>query len=113
MGGTIRIYSRENVVDKVDKRIEFAKRRLVAQRNYRRIRDRALAKLANAHPQEYLALLEKERESDEVSGKKWLDITGNTGVNMGVESYKDTIEGSSYTNSCNEGENTSDNGGEA
>ena len=44
-------------------------------------------------------------------GKKWLDITGNTGVNMGVESYKDTIEGSSHPD--NEGENASDDGGEA
>ena len=49
-------------MSQVEKRIEFAKRRLVAQRNYRRVRDRALARLANAYPQEYLALLEKERE---------------------------------------------------
>lgn len=97
-------------MDKVEKRIEFAKRRLVAQRNYRRIRDRALTKLANAHPQEYLALLEKERESDEILGKKWLDITGTTGVNMGMESYKDTIEGA--TDPDNEGENASNYGGE-
>ena len=97
-------------MDKVDKRIEFAKRRLVAQRNYRRIRDRALTKLANAHPQEYLALLEKERENDEILGKKWLDITGNTGVNMGVESYKDAIEGS--TDPDYDGENEGNAGGE-
>ena len=86
------------MVDQVEKRVEFAKRRLVAQRNYRRIRDRALTKLANAHPQEYLALLEKERENDEILGKKWLDIAGNTSVDMGVESYKDAIEGATDTN---------------
>lgn len=100
------------MVDEVERRIDFAKRRLVAQRNYRRIRDRALTKLANAHPQEYLALLEKEREIDEKLGKKWLDITGTTSINMGVESYKDAIEGSTSPDTDYQGENPSYYGGE-
>jgi hypothetical protein len=99
------------MVNEIEKRLELAKRRLVAQRNYRRVRDRALTKLANAHPQEYLALLEKEKANDEILGKKWLDITGNTSLDMGVESYKDAIEGSSDYD--NEGENQGDYGGEA
>lgn len=98
------------MVDKVEKRVEFAKRRLVAQRNYRRVRDRALTKLANAHPQEYLALLEREKANDEILGKKWLDITGSTSVDMGVESYKDAIEGA--IDPDNEGTNASNYGGE-
>jgi len=101
------------MVSEVDKRIELAKRQLVSQRNYRRIRDRALARLANAHPEEYLALLEKERENDEVLGKKWLDIAGNTGSNSLIESYKDSIEGSTYTDPDNDGANEGNNGGEA
>ena len=49
-----------------------------SRRNYRRARDRALAKLANAHREEYLELLEHERIRDVKEGKAWLDITGRT-----------------------------------
>ena len=91
----------------IDKRIELAKRQLVSQRNYRRVRDRALAKLAKAHPEQYLYLLEREKESDEETGKRWLDITGATNR---VESYKDIIEGSADTG--DDGENQGNYGGE-
>ena len=74
----------------LEKRIELAKRQLVSQRNYRRVRDRALTKLANAHPDEYLLLLQREKERDEEMGKRWLDIAGTTNS---IESYKDAIEG--------------------
>ena len=65
-------------MDKVKQRIETAKAQAVRQRNYRRARDRALARLSNDYPNVYRAYLEEEIEADEKMGKKWLDITGNT-----------------------------------
>jgi hypothetical protein len=101
------------MVKEVEKRIELAKRQLVSQRNYRRIRDRALAKLANTYPEEYYHLLQRERERDEEMGKRWLDITGTTNSGQSIESYKDIIEGSTYTDPDNDGANEGNNGGEA
>ena len=109
MASSIYLYDEQGErVNQIEKRIELAKRQLVSQRNYRRVRDRALAKLANAHPEEYLHLLQREKERDEEAGKRWLDIAGTTNS---IQSYKDIIEGSVDT--ADEGENTSDNGGEA
>lgn len=62
----------------IERRIETAKAQAVRQRNYRRARDRALARLGNDYPNVYRAYLEEEIEADEKMGKKWLDITGNT-----------------------------------
>ena len=62
----------------VENRIETAKAQAVRQRNYRRARDRALARLGNDYPNVYRTYLEEEMEADEDMGKKWLDITGNT-----------------------------------
>ena len=62
----------------VEQRIETAKAQAVRQRNYRRARDRALARLSNDYPNVYRTYLEEEMEADEDMGKKWLDITGNT-----------------------------------
>ena len=62
----------------VEQRIETAKAQAVRQRNYRRARDRALARLGNDYPNVYRTYLEEEMEADEDMGKKWLDITGNT-----------------------------------
>ena len=63
---------------KNEKRLKTASNRAVYQRNYRRARDRALAKLANLYPDEYKNLLEQEMIADEKRGKKWLDLDGNT-----------------------------------
>jgi len=65
-------------LSKIQRRIETAKAQAVRQRNYRRARDRALARLGNDYPNVYRAYLEEEIEADEKMGKKWLDITGNT-----------------------------------
>ena len=62
----------------IERRIETAKAQAVRQRNYRRARDRALARLGNDYPNVYRAYLEEEIEADENMGKKWLDITGRT-----------------------------------
>jgi len=64
----------------VEQRIETAKAQAVRQRNYRRARDRALARLGNDYPNVYRTYLEEEMEADEDMGKKWLDITGRTRV---------------------------------
>ena len=61
-----------------ERRIETAKAQAVRRRNYRRARDRALARLGNDYPNVYRAYLEEEIEADEKMGKKWLDISGNT-----------------------------------
>lgn len=63
--------------DIIEQRLETAKRRAVGQRNYRRARDRALAKLANKYPEAYQELLSEERLIDEQTGKAWSDIAGS------------------------------------
>ena len=63
-----------------ERRIETAKAQAVRQRNYRRARDRALARLGNDYPNVYRAYLEEEIEADDKMGKKWLDIDGNTSL---------------------------------
>lgn len=65
-------------MSKIQRRIETAKAQAVRQRNYRRARDRALARLSNDYPNVYRTYLEEEMEADDQMGKKWLDITGNT-----------------------------------
>lgn len=60
------------------RRVETALRDAVRQRNYRRIRDRALVRLKNLYPEDYIALLEEERKRDETEGKAWLDLSGRT-----------------------------------
>ena len=62
----------------VENRIETAKAQAVRQRNYRRARDRALARLSNDYPNVYRTYLEEEMSADEESNKKWLDISGRT-----------------------------------
>ncbi len=65
-------------MSKTERRVESAKAQAVRQRNYRRARDRALARLGNDYPNVYRAYLEEEMEADDKMGKKWLDISGNT-----------------------------------
>lgn len=69
------------------KRVEGAKRMAVRQRNYRRVRDRALTRLANAYPETYKELLEQEKVADVEMGKKWVDIDGSTIPNMDIRTY--------------------------
>jgi hypothetical protein len=61
-----------------DKRLASAAKQAVYYRNYRRARDRALVKLAQAYPDTYKELLEKEKVSDEQEGKAWIDLNGTT-----------------------------------
>ena len=64
----------------VERRIEIAKDQAVRKRNYRRARDRALARLSRQYPNIYRNYLEEEMANDEDMGKKWLDITGRTRI---------------------------------
>ena len=59
------------------RRLAAAENMAVRQRNYRRARDRALARLANKHKEEYLELLAEEKEKDEKEGKRWIDLTNS------------------------------------
>lgn len=68
----------------INKREQTALKLAVSQRNYRRCRDRALARLANKHKEEYLELYKQEKEKDQKMGKKWLDISGNTNANNSI-----------------------------
>jgi hypothetical protein len=62
-------------------RTEAAKQKAINYRNYRRVRDRALARLSREYPEAYRAFYEEELKADENMGKKWLDIAGNTKSN--------------------------------
>ena len=76
----------------IARRIETAKRNAVGYRNYRRARDRALARLSQAYPETYKELLELEKVSDETTGAKWIDIDGSTVLTVGIK----TSEGISH-----------------
>ena len=62
-----------------EKRLELAAAQAVRHRNYRRARERALTRLAKAHPEEYQKLREEELRRDEEEGKTWIDIRGRSG----------------------------------
>lgn len=62
--------------DKVAKRRATAENWAVRSRNYRRARERALTRLAQIHKEEYLELLEQEKEKDEKEGKRWHNLAG-------------------------------------
>jgi hypothetical protein len=81
----------------------------VSYRNYRRARDRALVRLANAYPETYKELLEQEKAIDETQGRKWIDINGNTN---GVD-IRTVATVTPTKQAGNQGENEGDNGGEA
>jgi hypothetical protein len=61
-----------------EQRIKLAVNQAIRQRNYRRARERALTRLAQAYPDLYKAYLEEEKQNDKTQGKTWIDIDGNT-----------------------------------
>jgi hypothetical protein len=71
-------------MNETSRRVETALKQAVRQRNYRRVRDRALARLSNLYPDQYRELLEEERERDEKENKAWLDISGRTNASLGL-----------------------------
>ena len=76
-----------------NKRLIAAAKTAVILRNYQRARQRALTKLANAHPGEYKAYLKEEKHNDHTQGKAWIDIHGNTATSMDVNTGTDTDRG--------------------
>ena len=95
------------------RRVETALRDAVRQRNYRRIRDRALARLKNLYPEDYIALLEEERKRDEQEGKSWLDISGRTISSSDSASAPSRQSKSAFGQRNTDQQNQSNNGGEA
>lgn len=95
----------------IDRRIATAKRLATGHRNYRRARDRALARLSNHYPETYKELLEQEKISDEQLGKKWLDIDGSTDATDSVYTY--TTNADPHRGEASSGEDEGNNGGEA
>ena len=71
-------------MDHTNRRVDTALRQAVRKRNYRRVRDRALARLGNLYPDQYRELFEEEWVKDEAQNKTWLDITGRTNASVGT-----------------------------
>ena len=100
--------------EELNKRLAQAARRAVQHRNYRRARDRALVRLAQAYPDTYKELLAVERQFDEQQGKKWLDLSGSNSLSVGIHTRAtgaDNLYASQTNSSSNQ--NQSNNGGEA
>ena len=92
----------------VEQRIESALRQAVHYRNYRRARERALAKLSHLYPDTYKQLLGIEKAIDEQEGKSWIDISGAT--RMGIRTRTPSRDTASTRET---GSQTSNDGGKA
>ena len=96
------------MTDKViEKRKQAAENWAVRSRNYRRARERALTALARRYKEDYLALLEEEKEKDEQEGKRWRNLTGpdvSTDLDYSTNRTSKT-RGDTSTNTQNESDN--------
>lgn len=72
------------------RRLAAAENMAVRQRNYRRARDRALARLAQKYKEEYLELLAEEKEKDQKEGKRWHNLTGADADAWPIDPYQIT-----------------------
>ena len=95
------------------RRSQTALRQAVHYRNYRRVRDRALRRLAHQYPDQYRLFLEEERAKDEADGKSWLDISGRTKRSMGSAGIPDRDSSFSKRHPNRDDEEDSESGGEA
>jgi hypothetical protein len=68
-------------------------------------------RLAHLYPDTYKQLLEMEKKQDELQGKNWIDIDGNTSISVGVHTRATGADDLAHTG--NQGKNQSNNGGEA
>lgn len=112
------IYPTRGTIHTMDGEQQVVKERasvgqVIHHRNYQRARARALARLSRVYKDQYKLFLQEERERDEELGKTWVGIDLSTGSPVTIESYKDAIEGSTYTDPDYQGENQGDDGGEA
>lgn len=92
----------------VERRIESAMNRAVWFRNYQRARSRALVKLSQLYPETYKQLFEIERSTDEQEGKSWIDINGNTRLDISARTPSRDTTGTQETRAS-----ASNDGGEA
>lgn len=92
----------------VERRIESAVNRAVWFRNYQRARARAMTKLTQLYPETYKQLFEIERSIDEQEGKSWIDINGNTRLDISARTSSRDTAGTQEARV-----NTSNDGGEA
>ena len=83
----------------VERRVQSALRQAVHYRNYRRARERALAKLSHLYPDTYKQLLGIEKAIDEQEGKSWIDITGNTRLDISASAPSRHIASTRETSS--------------
>ena len=79
-------------------------------RNYRRARDRAMRRLANAYPDQYKEYLQEERALDETTGKKWVSTGATVSVGLSSQSLANSEVGS---DTADDRENQGNDGGEA
>lgn len=96
--------SKEQVIRR---RIAAAQNMAVRQRNYRRARDRALVRLAQAYKEEYLDYLAEEKAKDEQEGKRWHNIAGTdvfTDLDIAT-SKSSTHRGDTSTDTQDKGDN--------
>ena len=92
----------------VEQRVQSAMNRAVWYRNYRRARERALVKLSQLYPETYKQLFEIERSIDEQEGKSWIDINGNTRLDISARTSNGDLTGTQEA-----GVSSSNDGGEA
>ena len=89
-------------------RLKTAAKTAVFLRNYQRARQRALTRLANAHPEEYKAYLKEEKQNDHTQGKAWIDLHGNTNSNMDPNTSTLTSRGEGENQQTNYSTRTGD-----
>ena len=84
----------------IKRRLAAAENMAVRQRNYRRARDRALARLANDYKEIYLDYLAEEKAKDEQEGKRWHNLAGNLSNNrlVSTNSTGHTLRGDTSAN---------------
>jgi hypothetical protein len=100
------------MTDNVERRMATAARKTIRDRNYRRARDRALVRLAHLYPDTYKQLLEMEKKQDELQGKNWIDIDGNTALSITTHTRANGTP-TFDKGSSNQGKNKGYNGGKA
>ena len=74
-------------MNEINRRIDTALKDAVRQRNYRRVRDRALSRLRKLYPDDYARLFEEERARDEAEGRSWKSIHGRVGDSASLAGY--------------------------
>ena len=95
-------------MDNLDRRTKTATNQAVHSRNYRRARDRALAKLSHLYPETYKQLLGIEKAIDEQEGKNWVDLSGSSRM-----ATRTSTSSGDFTDTRETDSQTSNNGGEA